>query len=234
MKKTNVVTVLPEIIDPIFFYLKFDVTVNYDPVTNLTDETSLKTNINTSVQAYLQTNLEKFDQKFRYSQLVQAIDNTNNAIRNNRTTVKYEQRVTPATLNTPTTYTLLFNNELEKSSVMSTEFTGTDGLTYQLVDNSLGYIKAARTTDGVVDSPKVYLIQPDGSTNQGTIDYTTGKVILDNFRPVAISGGIDYIQLTVTPSVNNSDVTPVREQILTYDVSDTKAIVINMVAETII
>ncbi len=85
-----------------------------------------------------------------------------------------------------------------------------------------------------MDSPKVYLIQPDGSTNQGTIDYTTGKVILNNFRPVTISGGTDYIQLTVTPLVNNSDVTPVREQILTYDVSDTKAIVINMVAETII
>ena len=234
LKKSNVVTVIPEIIDPIFFYLKFDVTVNYDPVTNLTDETTLKTNINTSVQGYLQTNLEKFDQKFRYSQLVQAIDNTNSAIRNNRTTVKYEQRVTPATLNTPTTYTLLFNNELEKSSVWSTAFTGTDGFTYQVIDDSLGYIKAARTTDGVLDSPKVYLIQPDGSTNQGTIDYTTGKVILNNFRPVAISGGTDYIQVTVTPSVNNSDITPVREQILTYDVSDTKAIVINMVAETII
>jgi len=234
LKKTNVVTVIPEIIDPIFFYLKFDVTINYDPVTNLTDETTLKTNINTSVQGYLQTSLEKFDQKFRYSQLTQSIDNTNNAIRNNRTTVKYEQRVTPATLNTPTTYTLLFNNELEKSSVMSTAFTGTDGFTYQLIDNSLGYIKSARTTDGVVDSPQVYLIQPDGSTNQGTIDYTTGKVILNNFSPVAISGGTDYIQLTVTPLVNNSDVTPVREQILTYDVSDTKAIVINMVAETII
>jgi len=234
LKKTNVVTVIPEIIDPIFFYLKFDVTINYDPVTNLTDETTLKTNINTSVQGYLQTSLEKFDQKFRYSQLTQSIDNTNNAIRNNRTTVKYEQRVTPATLNTPTTYTLLFNNELEKSSVMSTAFTGTDGFTYQLIDNSLGYIKSARTTDGVVDSPQVYLIQPDGSTNQGTIDYTTGKVILNNFRPVTISGGTDYIQLTVTPLVNNSDVTPVREQILTYDVSDTKAIVINMVAETII
>jgi hypothetical protein len=234
LKKTNVVTVIPEIIDPIFFYLKFDVTVNYDPITNLTDETTLKTNINTSIQGYLQTSLEKFDQKFRYSRLVQAIDNTNSAIRNNRTTVKYEQRVTPATLNTPTTYTLLYNNTLEKSSLWSTTFTGTDGLYYQLVDDSLGYIKAARDTGGVVDSPRVYLIQPDGSTNQGTIDYTTGKVILNNFRPVAISGGTDYVQVTVTPSVNNSDITPVREQILTYDVSDTKAIVINMTAETII
>jgi hypothetical protein len=234
LKKTNVVTVLPEIIDPIFFYLKFDVTVNYDPVTNLTDETILKTNINTSVQGYLQTNLEKFDQKFRYSKLVQAIDNTNSAIRNNRTTIKYEQRVTPATLSTPTTYDLLFNNELEKSSVMSTTFTGTDGLNYQLVDDSLGFIKAARVTDSVVDSPQIYLIQPDGSTIQGTIDYTTGKIIINNFSPAAILDGTDYIQITVTPLVNNSDITPIREQILTYDVSDTKAIVINMVAETII
>ena len=234
LKKANVVTVIPEIIDPVFFYLKFDVTVNYDPVTNLTDETILKTNINTSVQGYLQTNLEKFDQKFRYSKLVQAIDNTNSAIRNNRTTIKYEQRVTPATLSTPTTYDLLFNNELEKSSVMSTTFTGTDGLNYQLVDDSLGFIKAARVTDSVVDSPQIYLIQPDGSTIQGTIDYTTGKIIINNFSPAAILDGTDYIQITVTPLVNNSDITPIREQILTYDVSDTKAIVINMVAETII
>ena len=83
LKKNNVVTVIPEIIDPIFIYLLLDVTVNYDPVTNLTDENTLKTNINTSIQSYHQTNLEKFDQKFRYSILTQDIDNTNNSIRNN-------------------------------------------------------------------------------------------------------------------------------------------------------
>jgi len=234
LKKTNVVTIIPEIIDPIFFYLKFSVDVNYDPVTNLTDEETLKTNINTSIQSYLQTNLEKFDQKFRYSQLVQTIDNTNNAIRNNRTTVKYEQRVSPETLDTPSTYTLNFNNAIEKNTLTSTSFTGTDGDTYILWDDSSGNVKAVKVVSGVVVEPKEYLVQPDGGTNQGTIDNATGIVKLNSFRPLAITDGTTGIRLTVTPEINNSDITPLREQILTYDVTDTDAISINMIAETVI
>mgnify|MGYP001156717289 FL=1 len=234
LKKSNVVTVIPELIDPILYYLLIDTTVNYDPITNLTNENTLKTNINTSIQSYFQTNLEKFDQKFRYSKLVQDIDNTNSSIRNNRTTIKYQHRITPATLGLTATYTLNFNNALIKSSVVSTSFTASDGNTYSLVDDGAGIIKVARTTSGVVDSPAVYFTLPDGTQNQGTIDYTTGKVVLTSFNPYTITDGTTYIKFTVTPSVNNSDITPLREQILTYDVTDTESIVINMVAETII
>ena len=233
LKQVNVVTVIPEIVDPIFYYLLVDVTVNYDPVTNLTDESILKENIDTSIQKYFQTNLEKFDQKFRYSQLVQDIDNTNNSIRNNKTTVRYRQMISPATLNTPATYTLNFNNKLEKGSIVSTSFTATDGETYSLVDDSVGKIQLAKTTSGVVDSPKVYFTQPDGSTTQGTIDFTTGKIVLNSFRPLSIIDGTTNIKLTVIPEINNSDITPLREQILTYDVADLETINISMVAETI-
>ena len=234
LKQVNVVTVIPEIIDPVFFYLLLDVTVNYDPVTNLTDENTLKTNIDTSIQNYLQTSLEKFDQKFRYSKLVQDIDNTNDSIRNNKTSITYQQRITPASLNTPVTYTLLYTNALEKASISSTSFTGTDGNTYSLVDDSSNNIRAARTTNGVVDTPSVYLVQPDGSTDQGTIDWTSGKIVLNSFRPLAITDGTTSIKINAKPSVNNSDIVPLREQILTYDVADTSSITINMVAETII
>ena len=234
LKKVNVVTVTPEMVDPVFFYLLIDSSVNYDPVVLLTDSVTLQTNINSSIQTYLQNNLEKFDQKFRYSQLVQSIDNTNVSIRNNKTAIKYQQRITPATLDTPTTYTMYFNNQLETGSMSSTSFTGTDGNTYSLIDDKLGSIKSAKTTSGVVDSPKSYLIQSDGTSNQGTIDYATGKVILNSFRPLAITDGTTNIKLTVTPEINNSDITPLREQILTYDVTDTESISINMVAETIV
>ena len=233
LKQVNVVTVIPEIVDPIFFYLLVDVTVNYDPITNLTDENTLKTNINTSIQNYFQKNLEKFDQKFRYSQLVQDIDNTDNSIRNNKTTVKYRQCISPATLNTPATYTLNFNNELEKGSIVSTSFTATDGNTYSFVDDSVDKIQLAKTTNGVVNSPKEYFIQPDGSTTQGTIDFATGKIVLNSFRPLSITDGSTAIDLTVTPKVNNSDITPLREQILTYNVDASDTINISMVAETI-
>jgi hypothetical protein len=234
LKKSNVVTVTPEIVDPIYFYLLIDTTVNYDPVTNLTDEVTLKTNIDASIQNYLQTNLERFDQKFRYSKLVQDIDNTSSAIRNSRSTIKYRQLITPAVMNTPVTYTQNFNNALEKGSLKSTSFVATDGNTYSMVDDSAGAIKLARTTSGVLVSPSVYFTQTNGSTTQGSIDYTTGQIILTSLRPVAITDGTLSIKLTVTPEQNNSDITPKWEQLLTYDVTDTEAITISMVAETII
>jgi hypothetical protein len=235
LKKVNVVTVTPELIDPIFYYLLIDTTVNYDPVTNLTDETTLKTNIKTSIETYLQENLEKFDQKFRYSKLVQEIDNTNDSIRNNKTLIKYQQKITPTTLNFASDYTLNFNNKLEKGSVVSTSFVATDGFTYVLVDNSNGVIKASRQTFiGITDSPAIYLTLTDGSTQQGTIDYSTGKVVLSSLTPVTITDATDSIKFTVTPELNNSDITPLRQQILTYDFVDSAAITINMVAETIL
>ena len=63
LRKVNVVTVEPMIVDPMFFYLIIESTVNYDPLTNLTDEDTLKTNISTNIKKYLTENLEKFNQK---------------------------------------------------------------------------------------------------------------------------------------------------------------------------
>ncbi len=40
--------------------------------------------------------------------------------------------------------------------------------------------------------------------------------------------------MTVTPKINNSDIIPLREQVITYDSFDTAAIAITMVAETIV
>ena len=45
LKKTNVVTVIPELVDPIYYYVLVDTVVNYDPVTLMTTEDSLKATI---------------------------------------------------------------------------------------------------------------------------------------------------------------------------------------------
>jgi hypothetical protein len=232
LKNVNVVTVEPIIIDPIFFYLYIESTVNYDPVTNLTDEDTLKTNINTSITEYLDINLQKFNSKFRYSQMVQIIDNTDNSIRNNKTNLKYQQRITPS-LNIPQTFILYFNNKIEKGTVSSSSFTFQDGNVYSLVDDSNGNIKSARTTNDIVDIPYEYFPQSDGSSNQGTIDYDTGKITLNSLT-ILSADSTGLIRINVQPDINNSDITPLREQIITYDSEDTTSIIINMVAETII
>ena len=240
LKKSNVVTVTPEIVDPIYYYLLITTTINYDPVTLLTSEDVLKSAIDTSVRSYITSDLQKFDQKFRYSALTKKIDNTNTAIRNSKTSIKYQMWITPVTLETVSTYTMEFNDPLTKGTLTSTSFTASDGNTYSLVDDSAGVVKVARSTytsstdTTTVDSPAVYFTLPDGSQNQGTIDYDTGKVVLSNFNPYTISDETANIKMTVTPSVNNQDITPLREQILTTDATDASAISITMVAETII
>ena len=142
--------------------------------------------------------------------------------------------ITPVTLATVSTYTMEFNNPVTKGSISSTSFTASDGNTYSLIDDSAGVIKNTKITSGEVDSPAVYFTLPSGSTTQGTIDYTIGKIILSNFTPYTITDGTTSIRMNVTPETNNQDITPLREQILTLDSTDSTAIVINMVAETII
>ena len=238
LKKTNVVTVIPELVDPIYYYVLVDTVVNYDPVTLMTTEDSLKATIDSIINSYFSTELQKFDQKFRYSVLTKKIDNTSQAVRNSKTTIKYQLRVTPSTLATASTYTLEYGNGLTKGSLTSTAFTTSDGNTYTVIDDSLGNVKLIRSTytsgTVTVDSPAVYMTLTDGSTNLGTIDYDTGKVVLNNFTPYTISDSTSNIKVTVTPSVNNSDITPIREQILTTDTTDADSIKVTMIAETII
>ncbi|MBT4478851.1 MAG: hypothetical protein HOC66_05530 [Flavobacteriales bacterium] len=238
LKKTNVVTVIPELVDPIYYYIIVDTVVNYDPVTLLTTEDSLKATIDSTINSYFLSDLQKFDQKFRYSVLTKNIDNTSQAVRNSKTTIKYQLRITPATLATTSTYTLEYGNAITKGSLISTAFITSDGNTYTLIDDSLGSVKLVRSTYSngtvTVDSPAVYMTLLDGSTNQGTIDYDTGKVVLNNFNPYTISDSSSNIKATVTPSVNNADISPIREQILTTDTNDAAGITVTMVAETII
>ena len=237
MKKTNVVTVTPEIIDPIYYYLIVDTTINYDPVTLLTTEDILKSAVDSTITNYFSNSLQKFENKFRYSVLAGLIDDTNSAIRNNKTSIKYQMRVSPATLAVAATYNLEFNNTLTKGTLTSTAFTASDGFTYTLADDSVGNVKLARSTYSsgtvTVDVPTTYMTLADGSTNLGTINYTTGKVVLNSFTPYTISDGTTNIKITVTPGTNNQDITPLREQVITTDLTDTTAINITMVAETI-
>ena len=240
LKKTNVVTVTPEIVDPIFYYLLIDTTINYDPVTLLTSEDTLKSLISSTITNYFSTSLQKFDNKFRYSKLAGVIDDTNSSIRNSKTSIRYQMQIAPTTLAVAATYTMEFNTTLAEGTLTSTAFTASDGYTYTLFDDSLGVVKLIRSTytsatDSIaVDSPVAYMTLADGSQNLGTIDYTTGKVVLNNFTPYTVSDGKTYIKMIVTPGINNQDITPLREQIITTDSTDTAAINITMVAETIV
>jgi hypothetical protein len=58
----------------------------------------------------------------------------------------------------------------------------------------------------------------------GNIDYDTGVVNIENFKPTAFSG----IEIKVNVKPEKTDVTPVREQILIMDSKDS---VISVIGE---
>ena len=222
----NVVSVTPVVID--LETTKVIPTVNFKYDANATSKTkeALATLVTTAINNYSTTSLEKFEQVFRYSPFTTLIDEADPAILSNITTIKMSKTFTP-TLASALKYTISFSNNLYHpfdgynkilSGVVaggilsSSGFTITgDANTYYLEDDGSGLVNAYY----ISGTSKVYLT----SGSVGTIDYTTGDVVLTKIN-IGSVGDVDgatstAIRLTVQPASN--DVVPVRNQILQID-----------------
>ena len=56
------------------------------------------------------------------------------------------------------------------------------------------------------------------SVNAGTINYTTGKIILTSFAPTAFNDGGTTLKITATPQ--DKDILPLRNQIISIRDAD--------------
>ena len=222
----NVVSVTPVVID--LETTKIIPTVNFKYDANATAKTkeALASLITTAINNYSTTSLEKFEQVFRYSPFTTLIDEADPAILSNITTIKMSKTFIP-TLASALKYTISFSNKLYHpydgynkiltgvvagGILSSSGFTITgDANTYYLEDDGSGIVNAYY----ISGTSKVYLT----SGSVGTIDYTTGDVVLTKIN-IGSVGNVDgaastAIRLTVQPASN--DVVPVRNQILEID-----------------
>ena len=111
LKKYDVASVTPVIIDPETTYITLVVNFKYNSGITTKDVTTLQTNVLTKIATYNNDTLEDFAGMFRYSQLVEDINNADTSILSNITTVKMYKNFTP-TLASALKYTLSFNNAL--------------------------------------------------------------------------------------------------------------------------
>jgi hypothetical protein len=178
---------------------------------------SILTNYNTAT-------LQKFDGVFRYSKVTSLIDNTDTSIVSNITTVKVRKNFTPI-LNTSSRYDIYFRNSLYNpvsgynsvngGILESTGFkiSGDSTNIFYLDDDGAGNIRRYR----LIGSVRTYV-----NNTQGTINYTTGQIILTSLNISSIENirgsASTVIELTVTPKSN--DIVPVRDQILEIDTAN--------------
>ena len=235
LKKFNVASVVPEIVDPETTSILLTSNVKYD--SNATTKTSdtIKSNIITTLINFNTNNLQKFDEVFRYSKVSKAIDDTDTSILSNITTLKIRKEFTP-TLNSSTLYNVYFRNALynphsghNSAAGGILESTGfkVDGDTTNemfLDDDGQGNVRRYYIVSGV----RTY-----ANNTQGTINYSTGQVTLNSLNIASISNirgsASTVIELTVKP--NSNDVVPVRNQILEIDTANSS---ITVTADTFV
>ena len=222
LKQRNIVGISPEIVDPDYMYLKVNSTVKYDSGRTTNSASILKSTVSTAVTDFGETNLKTFDKSFRYSKLIQAIDEAEVSIKSNQTSVTIKRLLYPA-LGSSAAYTLPFSNQIYHpannfwGAITSSEFSYRDSV------NTLWTGCRLQDDNGVL---QVYRSSGDErilvDNNVGEVTYLTGKVALTSFKPVAIgsetTGNTTSMDVFVTPA--SADILPLREQIILIESGD--------------
>lgn len=212
----KIVTVTPEIISPDYVYMLLNCNVKYDSRVSQNSAGVIAHNVKDTIVDFGQSNLTNFDLRFRYSKLTTAIDNVDTSILNNLLNIQLQKRVA-VTLGVPTNYTVNFSNPIYHpndtyiGSITSSEFSYKDNLGANTlsctIDDVNGVLRAVKIAAGTTT---------EVANNIGTVNYTSGSIKLVNFSPTSITG--NTVNITVTPS--QSDITPIRSQILLIDSND--------------
>ena len=219
LKSYNVASVRPEIIDPIITSVVLVINAKFDKNSTAKTADTLKSEIVDTITNYNKNTLTAFDGVFRYSKVTGLIDDVDNSILSNITTVKIKKDFTP-TINSSTRYDVYFRNAIynphsgHEAVLSSTGFkiSGNSNEMF-LDDDGMGNVRVYYLVSG---------IKTVHNDKQGTIDYATGQITLNSLSVASISNirsvASTKIEITVSPSSN--DVVPVRDQILEIDVEN--------------
>ena len=229
LKQYSISGINQKIVDLKILYVELDSYVYYDD-SKVSSIESLKSRISSSLTEYSRSlDINKFGGRFRYSNVLKIIDNTDSAITSNITRVKIRRNLV-ALLNQFAQYEICFGNQFHVNqsglNIKSTGFRiSTDPDTVYITDipnpdlktGTLSLVK--NLSDGTV---RVV------SQSAGTIDYIKGEINLGTINIISTSKPNNVIEIQAYPESN--DVVGLRDLYLQLDISKSK---INMIKDVI-
>lgn len=194
LSNRNVVSVIPEIVDPEYINIALNIAVYYNEQDTTKTAAEIATLVRQTVVAYNDSDLQTFDGVFRYSKLSRLIDETDPAIVNNIMTVLLRRKLTPR-YNVSAQYLLNMINPIYYSGVAEESFqstgfyiAGSDQIHY-LDDDGVRYVRLYRLG---TNATKIVV-----NDRIGTIDYTKGIVDIKNLNITALAD-VDF-ELSIAP-----------------------------------
>ena len=218
LQKYNVGSITPVITDPIYTYVNLATTIKYKPSALNITTTGFTKKIIDYCNIFSQQNMEKFGGFLDMSVLSQFINVIDPAVSGNSTQASYEKRFTP-NLNTSGSYTLNFEHVVSQGTVYIDGFTISDinsiGFTYYMTDDINGLLNLYKT-DGANITTLIKAV--------GTIDYPSGNLAINAFRPNTITNG-SYVRVQCKSLLLDQSITTTKNDILKIN-----NVVVNLVA----
>ena len=125
LKPISILTVLPEIVDVDYNYLKLQVNAYYTKSKLAISESQLKDGIRTTIQNFTTTNLNQFNTYFKFSGLETAIDSFDRAIVSNELSLFVAKKFRP-NLGVSDNYTLDYGFELIRGTTNDNFYSSPD------------------------------------------------------------------------------------------------------------
>jgi hypothetical protein len=217
LKKKNVVTVIPEIVDPDYTYVVVNSTIYFDQTLTPYSAEAIKSIAADDIYTYLSSTINKFNKELRFSPFVKNIDAIDNSILSNITILRMKKVITPNT-GFLTKYQVVFNNPIKPSSnlaqqIQTNAFRISGSNTDYYIDDNNGILRMYSLDGGV---KKVV------NSNVGSVDYASGKISIDGLTITTSS------QITITVNPASPDLFSVRNTILAINKED---ITVNAIVE---
>ena len=224
LKKYSVAGIVPEILDLKYLYLEINTKIYYN--TNLApDAAYVSTLVQSNAEKYAESSdMNKYGARFKYSKFLNIIDQSNESITSNITTV-YIRRDIRAVLNAFAEYQIGFGNAFHIKSMSGYNIKSSAFKISGVMDDV--YISDLPNTNKLTGSLFLFTlpsIESQSPTiirrNVGNIDYKSGIITINpiNVQSGMIKDGQTIIEISACPLSN--DVIGLQDLYLQLDISN--------------
>ena len=222
LKPYKVASITPVVVDPITTYLILNTVFQYDSSVTTNSKETLESLVSTTLSNFNNSDLKSFNSVFRHSKLTSLIDDSDNSILSNVTTVTMAQYMTPTTT-AVTGYTIDFSNALDHQYDAQNNVVESTGFS---ISGQVEEYFFSELSEGGWDTKgtlRIYFMNAGVKTiysnDGGTIDYEKGLIIINPIHISAVSDvdGAASTRIRITAIPDSNDIVPVRNQVLEID-----------------
>jgi hypothetical protein len=221
IKPRAVVSIQPEFVDPEYLYITLNIATKYDVTQTTSNAAQIAGFVSSTVTDYFNTQLGRLDTVFYYSKLVRTIDASVDCIIGSLVQMSLQKRILGLT--NGSLQKLNYNAGLIPNSVRSSYFITTIGGTQYVaylrdipsVNPPVMQGPGSTGTIGLFARETDLLLDP----NFGTIDYSTGKVIMNNMIITGYIGTLNDVRVNAVPQEASRNISPTINSTVTESIA---------------